>query len=105
MQWGIESVASVAQTAFSAPEPLPTDAVSGTPSADAFAKALASELTEMNSSVQSAELAMHDLAVGKPLQLHDVMISLERARVSVQTFVQIRNKLVESYQDLMRMQL
>jgi flagellar hook-basal body complex protein FliE len=33
------------------------------------------------------------------------MISMERARLDVQTFVQVRNKLIESYQDLMRMQL
>jgi flagellar hook-basal body complex protein FliE len=32
------------------------------------------------------------------------MIKLERARISVQVFVQVRNKVVESYQDLMRMQ-
>jgi flagellar hook-basal body complex protein FliE len=37
--------------------------------------------------------------------LHDVMIALERGRLAVQTFVQVRNRLVESYQDLMRMQL
>jgi flagellar hook-basal body complex protein FliE len=48
---------------------------------------------------------MRDLAAGKPVELHEVMISLEKARLSVQTFVQVRNKLVESYQDLMRMQM
>ena len=61
--------------------------------------------SELNNSVGAAETAMRDLASGKPVELHDVMISLERARISVQTFVQVRNKLVESYQDLMRMQL
>ena len=32
------------------------------------------------------------------------MIGLERARMSVQVFVQVRNRLVEAWQDLMRMQ-
>jgi len=55
--------------------------------------------------VGAAETAMQSLASGRPVELHEVMISLERARLSVQTFVQVRNKLIESYQDLMRMQL
>jgi flagellar hook-basal body complex protein FliE len=55
--------------------------------------------------VSAAERAMSDLSAGKPVELHEVMISLERAQISVQTFVQVRNKLVEAYLDLMRMQL
>jgi flagellar hook-basal body complex protein FliE len=33
------------------------------------------------------------------------MVGIERARIGVQTFVQVRNRLIESYQDLMRMPL
>jgi flagellar hook-basal body complex protein FliE len=32
------------------------------------------------------------LADGRPVQLHDVMIALERGRLAVQTFVQVRNR-------------
>jgi len=71
----------------------------------AFAKVMERELGDLNTHVVSAENAVRDLASGKPVELHEVMISLERARLSVQAFVQIRNKLVESYQDLMRMQM
>ena len=70
-----------------------------------FAKVMQHELAELNSNLGAAELAMRELAAGKPVELHEVMIELERARLSVQTFVQVRNKLTESYQDLMRMQL
>jgi len=106
MEWGIESLAAVAaQANLSMAGAVPSGAAQDLSSPDAFAKLMGSELGEMNASVNGAELAMHDLAVGKPVQLHEVMISLERARISVQTFVQVRNKLVESYQDLMRMQL
>jgi flagellar hook-basal body complex protein FliE len=106
MQWGIEQVAAVVAAQPSTP---PTGGVSsGDPQAGApstFASLMQQQIGDVNASVGAAESAMRDLAAGKPVQLHEVMISLERARLSVQTFVQIRNKLVESYQDLMRMQL
>ncbi len=104
MQWGIESVAATAaaQMDVLAPDPLRAAAPSAP---DAFANLLQRQIGEFNASVGAAETAMRDLASGKGVELHEVMISLERARISVQTFVQVRNKLVESYQDLMRMQL
>jgi flagellar hook-basal body complex protein FliE len=71
----------------------------------AFARLVERELGDLNSSSVAAETAIRDLAAGKPVELHEVMISIEKARISVQTFVQIRNKVVESYQDLMRMQM
>lgn len=73
--------------------------------ANGFAEILSRELSELNTSVTTAETAMSNLAAGKSVELHEVMIALQQARMSVQTFVQIRNKLLESYQDLMRMQL
>jgi|KBSMisStandDraft_5_1062788.scaffolds.fasta_scaffold1833263_2 flagellar hook-basal body complex protein FliE len=70
-----------------------------------FGELLQHGLNEVGSSMQSAELGMSALAEGKPVEIHQVMINLERAQLSVQTFIQIRNKLVESFQDLMRMQM
>jgi len=97
MQWGIESVAAVASTPAG-----PAHSPSGV---DAFARLLQEGVGTLNARVQTAETALRDLAAGKPVPLHEVMIRLEQARLSVQTFVQVRNKLVESYQDLMRTQL
>lgn len=73
--------------------------------AGGFARLMDRELGDVNANVAAAESAVRALANGERVELHDVMISLERARLSVQTFVQVRNKLVESYQDLMRMQM
>ena len=63
------------------------------------------QLRELDGQVAAAEDGVRALAAGRPVELHDVMIALERGRLAVQTFVQVRNRLVESYQDLMRMQL
>jgi flagellar hook-basal body complex protein FliE len=107
MDWSIESVAALA--APSGLDPMAAMPVDDAPSAagmpGAFQALMQQGVGEVGSSVGAAEAAMRDLAAGKPIELHDVMISLERATLSVQTFMQIRNKLVEAYQDLMRMQM
>jgi flagellar hook-basal body complex protein FliE len=69
-----------------------------------FGRIFEREISQVSGDIAAAETAMRDYAQGKPVELHDLMIRLERARISVQVFVQVRNKIVESYQDLMRMQ-
>ena len=99
--WSIESVAAIAPGAM----PEVKNATQASTASGAFADLLKSQVSDLNANVGAAETAMQDLASGKPVELHEVMISLERAQLSVQTFVQVRNRLIESYQDLMRMQL
>jgi flagellar hook-basal body complex protein FliE len=70
-----------------------------------FAEMMRTKLDELNTSLTTAEGTLHDLAAGKAVEPQEAMISMERARISVFTFIQLRNKLVESYQDVMRMQL
>lgn len=107
MQLGIESIAAVATAQAGLPTAgaMQIDATQSASAPGVFANLMQQGLNGLNMNVGEAEAAMSNLAAGKSVELHDVMISLERARISVQTFVQIRNKLVESYQDLMRMQL
>jgi flagellar hook-basal body complex protein FliE len=45
------------------------------------------------------------LLSGKDVSLHQTMISMEEANVSFQLMVEVRNKLLDSYQELMRMQM
>jgi len=49
--------------------------------------------------------AVSGLLAGQDIPLHQVMIAMEEASVSFQLMVEVRNKLLESYQELMRMQL
>ena len=83
------------------------DAVPASPSAapGQLASLFERQLLALDGQVAAAEDGMRALAAGRPVELHDVMIALERGRLAVQIFVQVRNRLVESYQDLMRMQL
>lgn len=70
-----------------------------------FANVFEQQLGKVNSDLTLAETSLQKLAAGEPVELHDVMIALETARIGVQTMVQVRNRMVEAYQDLMRMQI
>ena len=75
------------------------------PAPSQFASVLAGKVSDLNTDISTAETVLSDLAAGKAVEPQEAMISMERARISVLTFVQLRNKLIESYQDVMRMQL
>ncbi|MNK60779.1 Flagellar hook-basal body complex protein FliE [compost metagenome] len=62
-------------------------------------------LGSVNQLTQISDAKQRDLAMGKDVELHDVMIAAEKASVAVNLTTQIRNKLVESYQEVMRMQV
>lgn len=79
-------------------------APAATPS-PAFAQMFEAGIAKLDGDVRTADGALGDLASGKPVELHNVMLQLEQARIGVQTFIQVRNKVLESYQDLMRMQM
>ncbi|TMG74310.1 MAG: flagellar hook-basal body complex protein FliE [Betaproteobacteria bacterium] len=53
----------------------------------------------------AADDAVRRLAVGEPVNLHQVMVQLERAKLQFELVLQVRNKLLEAYQDLLRMQI
>ena len=62
-------------------------------------------LGNVNQLAQTSDAKQRDLAMGKNVELHDVMLAAEKSSVAIQLTMQIRNKLVESYQEVMRMQV
>lgn len=103
MQTAIESLPAVSSLPELSPPQWRMSAEAATPGQ--FASMLTGKVSEMNADVSAAETVLSDLAAGKAVEPQEAMISMERARISVLTFVQLRNKLIESYQDVMRMQL
>lgn len=70
-----------------------------------FAEMLKNNLDKVNEEQLSSEELSQKFLRGEDVGIHDVMIASEEARISLQMAVQIRNKLVEAYQELNRMQL
>jgi flagellar hook-basal body complex protein FliE len=60
-------------------------------------------VTEVDARQDAAAAATKDVLLGKNDQLHQSVIAMQEASVAFSLMVEVRNKLVESYQELMRM--
>ena len=72
-------------------------------SGPSFADTLKATLTDANQSIKAADGAAKDFSVGKAENLHDVMIAMEKADVALRTLTAVRGKMLEAYQEIMRM--
>lgn len=70
-----------------------------------FADWMNGELTSLNDQILSSEVELRKLATGETSNLHHVMMELEKSKTSFQLTLQIRNKLLEGYRELMKMQI
>lgn len=75
------------------------------PPAPGFGDMLANGLESLNRQLVSSQADLQSLAAGDAQNLHQVMIRLEETRLAFQLAVQVRNRLLEAYQDVMRMQV
>ena len=92
---GLQDPASVAVLS-------PLQTRSATPN---FGEWMAGKVLAADHATRGAEGAVRDLALGRAENLHNVMLELEKARLSVEVVVQVRNRLLEAYQEIMRMQV
>ena len=73
--------------------------------ADSFGSILKDAVTQLDALQKQADSNVARLAMGEPVDLHDVTIGLEQASLGFQLVTQVRNKLVEAYQEIARMQV
>ncbi len=84
----------------------PPAAAAGATQRTDFAAALQSAVQQVNGTQQEAARLARDFELGKPdANLQDVMVSMQKANISFQTMVQVRNRLVSAYHDMMNMQV
>jgi flagellar hook-basal body complex protein FliE len=70
-----------------------------------FANMLGGLVNDVAQKQAEAGSAVTGLLSGQNVSLHQAMISMEEANVSFQMMVEVRNRLLDSYQELMRMQI
>ncbi|MCT8139819.1 flagellar hook-basal body complex protein FliE [Anaerobacillus sp. CMMVII] len=70
-----------------------------------FKVALNDALHKVNEAQHASTLATSQLARGENIDLHQVMITAQKASISLQATIEVRNKVVEAYQEVMRMQV
>lgn len=83
-----------------------------TPASDAapaggpsFGAVLEDSLAQVNALQHEADGAIQSLASGGTATLHDTMLALQKAELSFKLMMQVRNKIVEAYQEVLRMQV
>lgn len=70
-----------------------------------FGKMLMDVLKEVNQGQQEARAKGEAFMAGQPVDIDEMMITMERASVAMQLTLQVRNKLLEAYQEIARMQV
>jgi flagellar hook-basal body complex protein FliE len=90
-----------------APTPLdqPGEVTPGQAPGESFGNVLGKFISDVNMKQNAASEAVNGLQSGQGVPLHQAVIAMEEANVSFQLMVEVRNKLLDSYQELMRMQI
>ena len=70
-----------------------------------FGQWFVSELNSVNAQLVTSERNVQELAAGGTASVHDTMIQLEQARMQFQLAIQVRGRMLEAYQEIMRMQV
>lgn len=70
-----------------------------------FGQLVTRGLGELNQQLLVSQADLQQLATGNAQNLHQIMMRLEETRLSFQLMMQVRNRVLEAYQDLMKMQM
>ena len=70
---------------------------------ESFVSTLNAAIGDVSKLHQEADRAVQELASGQDKDIHNTMIALEKAEVSFQLMMQVRNKIISAYETIMRM--
>lgn len=74
-------------------------------SGSSFSDMISEAIQSVDQAQKTAEAGVQDIVAGKSENIHEAMIAMEKAQLSFQLMVEIRNRAMETYQELSRMQL
>jgi flagellar hook-basal body complex protein FliE len=97
-------------TSIRAPVPIPLPALSSTagttaPSSTGFSSELADAIGRVDQFQQNAQSSIGKFLGGEDEEVHKVALATQQAAMSFDLFLQMRNKVVSAYQEVMRMQM
>jgi flagellar hook-basal body complex protein FliE len=74
-------------------------------SSSSFSNYAQRALADVNRQMRIADEAIKDLATGKNQDIHNTMIAMQKAEISFELVLQIRNKLIAAYDEIRRMSI
>jgi len=72
---------------------------------NSFSSMLKESVEKVNSLQKQADAAIDDLVVGNSKDIVQTMIMMEKADTSFRLMIQVRNKIIQAYEEIMRMQV
>ena len=88
-------------------QPQAGPAISGKPARlsnpGSFGKMLTDSIDKVNRLQVAANSSINDLVTGKQTDIHRTMVAMEKASISFELLMQIRNKVISAYDRIMRM--
>jgi len=90
----IQGAGALAQTGSTAAKP-----------AAGFADLLGKAIGQLQAVSDNADAKVNAMATGQDVELHDVMLAVETESLAISLATTIRNKAVEAYQEVFRMQM
>lgn len=82
-----------------------SSASAAAPSSDGFGGLLGKAVDGLQSDMQQSSAASQQLAAGQATDVNQVVSAVERASLDLQLATQVRNKMVDAYQEIFRMQV
>ena len=71
----------------------------------AFGNVIQRFVNDTNNQQLKADAAVEQLVTGQTDSVHETMLALTKADLSLRVFMEVRNKVIDAYQEVMRMQL
>jgi flagellar hook-basal body complex protein FliE len=85
--------------------PISAPSISSTGSPNTWGHMVQQMVMDVNSKQQSATAAVSDVLQGGPTPVHEAMVASEEASLSFEFLAEMRNKVVDAYQQVMQMQV
>jgi len=70
-----------------------------------FGEVLKGSIREVNQLQGKADTSINQLIAGESKNLHETMIAMEKADISFRLMLEVRNKIIDAYHEIMRMQV
>ncbi|NNK86558.1 MAG: flagellar hook-basal body complex protein FliE [Desulfobacterales bacterium] len=70
-----------------------------------FGEIIKSSIADVDKLQKESDNSVHNLATGEEQDIHKTMITMEKAEISFQLMMAVRNKIISAYETIMRMQI
>jgi len=87
------------------PKQITSTRTEGLDTGESFSQLLMDAIKEVNLAQLNSARLQSELMAGRKMDYHDVMIAMSRASLALSLTLQVRNKLLEAYQEIQRLQI